>query len=236
MGFHVWVLVSRFWFGHVRCPCTALPGTALRRTALPQDRPPQDRHKFRWGLGWVMALNRGHNSTRRPPRERKKNEFCGGRGKKARNFGPPILRAPTFRASTLRESLAKPHLAKTAFGQTNPNLAMSFFFLRHETENNCDTVKTPCNLCKTTKSAWHLPTPLGQTAHGHQLLVTLSLQPASSRMLWLQNKRACKSIVCTTQPEHCQKASPSQQPPSWKPDTTRNSWSHPTTVRRPHQR
>ena len=25
MGFCVWVLVSRFWFGHVRCPGTALP-------------------------------------------------------------------------------------------------------------------------------------------------------------------------------------------------------------------
>ena len=58
-------------------------------------------------------------------------------------------------------------------------------------------------------------------APGHQFLVTLSLQPASSRTLWLQNKRACKSIVCTTQPVHCQKASPSQQPPSWKPDTTK---------------
>ena len=103
-----------------------------------------------------------------------------------------------------------------------------YFFARHETENNCDTVKTPCNLHETTKSAWHLPTPHGQMAPGHQLLVTLSPQPANSRTLWLQNKRACKSIVCTTLPVHCQKASPTHQPPSRKPNTTRNSWSHPT--------
>ena len=38
-GFHVWVLVSRFWFGHVRCPRTILPRTALPRTALSLDRP-----------------------------------------------------------------------------------------------------------------------------------------------------------------------------------------------------
>ena len=29
VGFHVWASVSRFWFGHVRCP----------QTALPRDRP-----------------------------------------------------------------------------------------------------------------------------------------------------------------------------------------------------
>ena len=34
-GVYVWVLVSRFWFGHVRCPWTALPVTALPGTALP---------------------------------------------------------------------------------------------------------------------------------------------------------------------------------------------------------
>ena len=139
----------------------------------------------------------------------------------------------------------KPHLTKNAkiFFCARRKIStpivvpgLSLFFLRHETENNCDTDKTPCNLCKTTKSAWHLPTPLGQMAPGHQLLVTPTLQPASSRTLRQQNKRACKSIVCTTQPVHCQKTSPSQQRPSWKPDTTRNSWSRPTTVRRPRQR
>ena len=39
------------------------------------------------------ASKHHQNSTRRPPRERKKNEHCGGRGKKkARNFGPPKFR------------------------------------------------------------------------------------------------------------------------------------------------
>ena len=69
VGFHVWVLVSRFWFGHVRCPRDhfpgprpsrdralpgtapfpaprpsrdrALPGTALPRTALPRSALPR---------------------------------------------------------------------------------------------------------------------------------------------------------------------------------------------------
>ena len=39
-------------------------------------------------FGRTSALNHGHNSTRRPPREGRKNENCGGRGKqKERNFG-----------------------------------------------------------------------------------------------------------------------------------------------------
>ena len=39
----------------------------------------------------------------RTPRERKKNENCGGRReKKARNFGPPTLRGSTLLGSTLR--------------------------------------------------------------------------------------------------------------------------------------
>ena len=33
-------------------------------------------------FGWDMALNSGHNSTRRPPRERRMNEIFGGREKK----------------------------------------------------------------------------------------------------------------------------------------------------------
>ena len=41
-----------------------------------------------------MAWNKDHNSTRRPQREQKKGEIWGGkRRKKARNFGPPTLRA-----------------------------------------------------------------------------------------------------------------------------------------------
>ena len=37
------------------------------------------------------------NSTQGPPRERRKKENCGGRGKKkTRNFGPPTLWGPTL--------------------------------------------------------------------------------------------------------------------------------------------
>ena len=42
---------------------------------------------------------RAHLRSRRfreTPRERRKNEFSGGREKKARNFGPPTLRPPPF--------------------------------------------------------------------------------------------------------------------------------------------
>ena len=37
------------------------------------------------------ALNRHHNSTRRHPREGRKNEHCGGIGKNTRNFGFPTF-------------------------------------------------------------------------------------------------------------------------------------------------
>ena len=46
-------------------------------------------------FGCTSALNRAQNSTRRPPREGRKNENCGGRGGKKRdNLGPPNRRAP----------------------------------------------------------------------------------------------------------------------------------------------
>ena len=42
---------------------------------------------FLWGhFGEAMALNRGHNSTRRPPERGKKNENRGGRGEKRATF------------------------------------------------------------------------------------------------------------------------------------------------------
>ena len=41
------------------------------------------------------------NSTEGPQRYRRKKENCGGRGKKARNFGPPTLRGPTLLGPTL---------------------------------------------------------------------------------------------------------------------------------------
>ena len=37
-------------------------------------------------FGWATAWNRGHNSTRRPPRERRKNEICGGIVEKRKDF------------------------------------------------------------------------------------------------------------------------------------------------------
>ena len=51
----------------------------------------------------VPALRKHHQkSTRRPPREGRKNENCGGRGKKSAKFRAPTLRAPTLRGLTLR--------------------------------------------------------------------------------------------------------------------------------------
>ena len=46
-------------------------------------------------LGWAMATIPRED----PPRERRKNEISGGREKKARNFVPRTLRAPTPSAS-----------------------------------------------------------------------------------------------------------------------------------------
>ena len=100
------------------------------------------------------GLQKHHqNSTRRPPRERRKNEISGGREKKARNFGPshpsaPTLRAPfgppfflgsgphpfgppPLRAPTKNKKLAKCGLAKfgqqklAKFGQLWPNVVLA---------------------------------------------------------------------------------------------------------------
>ena len=55
------------------------------------------------------ALQKPHqNSTKGPPRERRKKENCGGEGKKARNFGPPTLRDPIPEAG--------PHPSPTILG------------------------------------------------------------------------------------------------------------------------
>ena len=45
-------------------------------------------------FGWATAFNRGHTSTKKDPGESRKSEVDGGRRKKkARNLGPPTLRA-----------------------------------------------------------------------------------------------------------------------------------------------
>ena len=40
----------------------------------------------------ILGELRGHNFTKKTTRERRKNEICDGRGKKARNVGLPALR------------------------------------------------------------------------------------------------------------------------------------------------
>ena len=82
------------------------PRTTLSQTTPPRTTPTRPGHRgsqhnkpenskrahFR-----APALQKPHqNSTKRPPRERRKKEHCGGRGKKiARNFGPPTLLRPS---------------------------------------------------------------------------------------------------------------------------------------------
>ena len=69
-----------------------------------QDALPPCRQKFRANCERAMALNRGHNSTRRPQRE-KTNDIWSGRGKKKRNFGLPPSGLPFWEgvwAPTLR--------------------------------------------------------------------------------------------------------------------------------------
>ena len=40
-------------------------------------------------FGWTMALNRGHNSTRRPPEREERTTFALGEGKKSEILGGP---------------------------------------------------------------------------------------------------------------------------------------------------
>ena len=47
---------------------------------------------------WNSPLNRVHNSTKGNPREGRKNDNCGGRGKKSAKFCAPTVRVPTLRA------------------------------------------------------------------------------------------------------------------------------------------
>ena len=49
-----------------------------------------------------------------PTREGEKNENCGGKGKKARNFGPPTLRGPTLRGPLL--PLCGPKIQRAKMG------------------------------------------------------------------------------------------------------------------------
>ena len=107
------------------------------------DPPPLDRPKFRASslpLPFSFFLSRGssrgilvvfdgdQNSTRRPPREGRKKENCGGRvkkerngsglgKKKARNFGPPTLRGPTL-LGWEDPPVGEPHPSPTLRGPT----------------------------------------------------------------------------------------------------------------------
>ena len=86
VGFHVWVLVSRFWFGHVRPP---FPGPPFPGPPFPRPSGPLGLHTTTRELQTCTfegpGFHKNHqNSTRKPPEREEKNEFCGGR---ARNFG-----------------------------------------------------------------------------------------------------------------------------------------------------
>ena len=77
----------------------------------PQDSPPPDSPKFRsffFPTRQPENSKRAHlrapaftkhhqNSTKRPPREGRKKNNCGGRVKKSEIFEPPTLRGPTLR-------------------------------------------------------------------------------------------------------------------------------------------
>ena len=117
------VTIQFVWCGVVWVVRTALP-----RTALPRDRPfagppsagppsvgpPKISRFFPFPATiFVLFLSLGYTTARelqtspkfheKTPREReKKNENGDGRGKKARNFGPPTLRGRTHRGPTLR--------------------------------------------------------------------------------------------------------------------------------------
>ena len=92
VGFHVWVLVSKFWFGR----CSVPPRTALF-TQQPEN------------SNTCTFEGPGASNTTKIPREdpegRKERILRRERGKRARNFGPPpfgphpsgpTLRAPPF--------------------------------------------------------------------------------------------------------------------------------------------
>ena len=81
---------------------SSFPGPPLPRTPLHPDLPGASHDSPRAQTctfqGPGLQINH-QNSTKRPPRERRKKENCGGNEKKARNCGLPTLRGPTLRGS-----------------------------------------------------------------------------------------------------------------------------------------
>ena len=83
-----------------------------------------------WLFGWATALNRGHNSTTRPPRKRRKNEICG-EGKK-REIGarphPSIPHPASSHPSGTRFFWVRPpSLGQSPFGL--PPFGPPYFFI-----------------------------------------------------------------------------------------------------------
>ena len=87
-----------------------------------------------WALGLsceTLAALGSTIPTRRPPERDKKSEIEGGRGKKARNFGPSTVRgppfgaplflvgAPPFRAPSSSSSPSRPHPSGALWGQSH---------------------------------------------------------------------------------------------------------------------
>ena len=109
---------STHWFrGHQLWPNEVWPScfTKLLRGRRGFTRQPENSKRAHLS---ARALR-----TRRPPREEEKNEFFGGTGEKARNFGPPF-RTPTLRGPTfLHPSTSTQNTKKNLNNQfqKNPN-------------------------------------------------------------------------------------------------------------------
>ena len=97
-----------FGGGPEMCTFCETPAAPPDRAAGARTRQPENskRAHFR-----APALQKPHqNSTKRPPRERRKKENCGREGKKARNCGPPPFGGPPFWVwAPLRAPLRGPH-------------------------------------------------------------------------------------------------------------------------------
>ena len=115
-----WVLVSKFWFGHVRCPGQPFPGPPSPRTPLPEDRPsrgppfprtaprpppgppsprtalPEDRRRRGTAREPKRAHHKHHQKNHeKTPRETKRAKMGLEREKSAK-FWAPTLRPPLF--------------------------------------------------------------------------------------------------------------------------------------------
>ena len=67
------------------------------------------------------------NSTKGPPRERRKKENCGGRGKESEMLGPPPFGAPTLRGPPFGAPPFGPHPSGLYFFCAFPCFSVSFF-------------------------------------------------------------------------------------------------------------